>query len=76
MDVEGAPIPLRFDYEDNRISIALDDSEKNIIYRGYRPQDSLTMHEDFSKSCNYPYKFPEKSQYPLLEVIRECLAPK
>lgn len=70
---EGAPIPLRFDYEDTSIENTL---ENPAIYYGYRPQDSLYMHESFSKKETYPFKFPSKSVYMLLDITRKCLAPK
>lgn len=54
----------------------MENQEKNIIYRGYRPQDSLNIHESFSNKSPYPFTFPPKSMYPLLEIIRECIAPK
>ncbi len=72
--VEGTPIPLRFDYEDGKIEYATEDCESRIVYQGYRPQDSLSVHETFSKKGTYPFTFPSKSLYMLLAVTRQKLA--
>ncbi len=67
---------MRFDYEDSRIWTALEGREKDVIYYGFRPQDSLSMHEAFAKKNAYPFKFPSKSVYMLIDITRQCVAPK
>ena len=66
---EGSPIPTQFNFEDQRISIALNYSEENIVYYGFRPQDSLYMHEAFHKG-NYPFDLPSKDIYILINAVR------
>jgi len=69
---EGAPIPMRFDYEDNRNYYGIEDNLANVVYYGYRPQDSLAMHESFAKKAGYPFKFPTNSTYMLIDIARQC----
>lgn len=70
-DFEGAPFPLDFSWEDAWLSAVLCRSEHNIVYRGFRPQDSLSLHEAFSKKGPYPFKQPPHSLYMLIEVMRK-----
>ena len=65
VDFDGAPIPTRFDYEDNRIHILLDRTKNSIVYYGFRAQDSLNLHEFLSTKSNYPFQFPSRSVYML-----------
>eukprot|EP00826_Nyctotherus_ovalis_P039912 TRINITY_DN3875_c0_g1_i1.p2 TRINITY_DN3875_c0_g1~~TRINITY_DN3875_c0_g1_i1.p2 ORF type:complete len:194 (+),score=48.48 TRINITY_DN3875_c0_g1_i1:73-654(+) len=46
-------------------------SEDNIAYYGFRPQDSLNLHEAFSKKGTYPFRQPPHSLYMLIEMTRE-----
>ena len=67
---EGSPIPTRFDYDDSKMSIVLQGSQDNIVYYGFRAQDSLSFHETFSRQRAYPFKLPSKSAYMLINIIR------
>jgi len=63
---------MSFNYEDDRIYSSLKDL--NIIYYGFRPDDSLAMHELFTHKERYPYQFPSKSTYMLINLSR-CSKP-
>ena len=76
VDFDGAPIPTRFDYEDNRIHILLDRTKNSIVYYGFRAQDSLNLHEFLSTKSNYPFQFPSRSVYMLIEYMRQTYNPK
>jgi hypothetical protein len=67
---------MRFDCDDTRISAVLAGQDRNVVYYGHRPQDSLEMHEKFARKQGYSFKFPPKSMYLLLDITRKCLAPK
>ena len=69
---EGSPIITNFDQEDNSKSFLISEVEQNIVYYGFRPQDSLNMHEIFSKKGTYPYKLPSHSVYMLIDITRQC----
>lgn len=71
INYNGIPIPLLFDYEDDRILSYLDDKRSQIIYYGYRPQDSLHMHETFARKGKYPFNFPSRSDYMLIDITRQ-----
>ena len=67
---EGAPIPISFDYEDEKLQIVLNDFHDKIVYYGFRPQDSLHIHETFSNKNSYPFQPPPRSVYMLIEIMR------
>ena len=76
MVLHGAPIPLRFDYEDNKFLSALGSREKDIIFNGFRPPDSLEMHKKYVKlnaENSYPFKFPDPNSI-LAELQRQSAA--
>lgn len=43
--------------------------EQEIVYYGFRAEDSLSVHERFGKK--YPFKFPSKTAYMLINIIRQ-----
>lgn len=73
-EFEGAPITISFDYEDERVLSYLKHTKSSIVYYGYRPHDSLSMHEFFAHGESYPYHFPSKSAYMLINLSRNCRA--
>lgn len=62
----AVPIPLYFDLEEELLDQTPRDrltmKRLPIIYYGFRPKDSLVMHQEFlsSKTSVYPFKFPPK----------------
>jgi len=59
---------MRFDYRDTIYFI----EEDKVIYYGFRPQDSLYMHEAFANKGKYPFSFPSHSLYMLIDITRRC----
>jgi len=58
------------------MNIVLDKVKHNIVFYGFRPQDSLSLHEAYAKKGNYPFRFPPHSVYMLIEVKRESYKQK
>ena len=63
----SVPIPLYFDHEEDYLDITplerVTHKELQILYNGFRPKDSLVMHQQFlhhDSSSSYPFKFPPK----------------
>ena len=63
----GAPIPLLFDdrfmdillshIKEKHKSPTIDYSKYEIIYHGFRPRDTFSLHELYSGDSTYPFKF-------------------
>ena len=63
-------MPLYFDYSDSKISKLLENVQEEIVYYGWRPIDSLCVHEKFSQ-LHYNFKFPTKATYMLISINRK-----
>jgi len=58
------------------MAIVLNDIQEQIVYYGLRPLDSLGFHETFAKTSKYPFEFPSRSVYMLIDIIRKFLSSK
>ncbi len=54
----------------------IEDTGQQIVYYGYRPQDSLCMHESYSakKPCGYSFVFPARSVYMMIDITRQMMS--
>ena len=77
----SVPIPLYFDYDEETEMTPLDKRLQKrlpILYYGFRPKDSLVMHQEFLTSkanclpSNYPFKFPPKLPENVQRYIDEA----
>lgn len=50
----------------------LAESSSKALYHGFRPQDSLSLHEAFANKGRYPFSLPSSSLYMLIDITRQC----
>lgn len=58
------------------MGIILNDQQKQVVYYGFRPLDSLGFHESFSKASSYAFELPSRSVYMLIDIMRQYLSRK
>lgn len=68
--LKGIPIPLRFNYQNDYLLDYMNFKNEQPVYYGWRPADSLSIHEKYAKG-NYQYNFPTKETFMLLNLIRD-----
>jgi len=61
---------LSFKYEDEKVYSVLGEDMKKVVYFGWRPVDSLAIHERFAKN-SYPFTFPAKDTYMMINITRK-----
>ena len=67
---EGWPIPLQFDSRLPNPVHPLLGKKYEIIYTGYRPYDTYSMHKYFSSMGDYPFHVPHSLQ-PVITAISQ-----